>query len=255
MIPTLQLGQFGLRRQGATVPLDPDAVTIWPKINYWYEHSETSGTVLVDSHTGGLNGTYSGAITLNQSAIAAGLSPCASYTASTAVSLVPHNAALDLAATYSVMVWFRRNGAQAAFAKILWKPTDLFNGKGTYFLGYANATGKLLARFDSGGVNFDINGATTIANLTAYQVIFTKNTTGSQLFLNNVSDGTQASGGAPDTGVSALRQGESNGSDGLIGDYSATAGFNAPLTTSERAYLYNAGAGRNYATVKAQSGH
>lgn len=241
--------------RGASAALNPDAVSLWPKIVAWWEHDEAAGTTVVDKHTGGHNGTYSGAITLNQAAIASGLAPCASYTANTSQSQIPHAPALDLGTSYAVMVWFRRNGAQAANAKIIWRPTDVPNGRGTYYLQYTAASGKLLARFNSGSSYFDITGATTIADLTTYQAIFNKNTTGSDLYLNNSLDGSQASGGTPDTASNNVFQGQTSGSDGMIGFYSATAGFNAPLTSSERSYLYNSGNGRNYATVKADSGH
>lgn len=235
-------------------PADPTALSIYNKLVEWWEHDEVSGTTLVGHH-GGFDGTYSGSMSLNQTALASGLSPCVRYTANTADSLVPNNAALGPTADYAIMVWFRRDGAQAANAKILWKPTDAANGRGTYYLGYSNGTGKLLARFNSGSTYYDIAGATTIADATVYQAIFNKNTTGSQLFLNNASDGTQASGGAADfSGSFGVYQGEVNGSDAFVGYYSATALFNDPLDSTERAYLYNSGNGINYATLKAAAG-
>lgn len=235
---------------------DPDALSIYNKIIAWWEHDETSGTTLVDKHTGGYDGTYSGSITLNQAALASGLAVCSRYTANTAASLVPNDSALGPTADYALMVWFKRDGAQAANAKILWKPTDPATGQGTYYLQYTNASGKLLARFNSGGSYYDITGATTIADATTYQAIFNKNTTGSELFLNNASDGTQASGGAADfSGSYGVYQGEVNGSDGFVGYYSATALFDAPLTLAERTYLYAGGNGITYAALAAAAGH
>lgn len=233
--------------------VDPTALAIYNKIVAWWEHDETSGTTMVDKH-GGRNGTYSGSITLNQSALASGLAPCARFTANTSAGVVPQDAALNFGTTYAVMVWFKRDGVQAANAKIIVRPTDVPNGRATYYLQYTNASGKLLARFNSGSSYYDITGATTIADATTYQAIFNKNTTGSDLYVNNALDGSQASGGTPDTSSNSVYHGEMAGSDGFIGYYSATAGFSAPLDSTERTYLYNSGNGISYAALKAAAG-
>ena len=244
----------GAMGSGGGGDLDPNAVSVWPKIVAWYEHSETSGSTMVDSH-GSLNGFYTGGITLGAAPIATGLGACINVTASSAYTEVNYDSALDLPATHAFMCWFRRTtDSQPTFAKILWKPTDVFLGKGTYYLGYEPSGNTLRYRFNSGGDYYD---ATTspIANNTTYMAIGNKLETGSDLYLNGSLGGSQASGGTPDTQNTALRQGSSGSGDGMIGYLGPTALFNAPLTTDEIAYLYAGGAGVKYATLKAQSGH
>lgn len=248
---------FRVMRMGATggSSVDPDALSIYNKIVSWWEHATDASTALLDSHTGGRNLTATGSFSYGQAALAAGLPTCTKFNSTSSHMDALHASALNLGSSYSVMTWIKRDGAQAAFAKIIAKHTVSAEGKGTYYLFYQNSTGKLWGRFTSANVNYDITGATSLANLTPYQVIFNKNTTGSELFLNNVSDGTQASGGTPDVGGNNVVQGSIDSTDGFVGFCGGFAVFSSPLTTAERTYLYNGGTGVSYATLKTASGH
>ncbi len=239
---------------GGGGPTNPYAVSIWAKLVAWYEHSETSGTTMVDSHAG-FDGTYNIPFALNQPALAAGLSPCVDFQATQSNGIVPHASALDLAATYAVMSWIQRTtDAQPTFSKILWKPTSLVDGRGTYYLSYEPGGTNIRFRFNSGSNYYDATGGTIAIN-TPYCIIGNKLTTGSELYVNNALVGSQASGGAPDVASFNLIQGSSPSNDGMIGYYGPTALFNSSLTTDEIDYLYSGGNGVNYSTLKTESGN
>jgi hypothetical protein len=246
-------GMFGASA-GSVGPTNPYAVSIWAKLVAWYEHDETSGTTMVDSH-GGLDGTYTSPFVLNQAALAPGLSNCVEFTTSNGAGQVPADPLLNLGTTYAVMSWISRTtNSQPSFSKILWKPTDTLGGRGTYYLSYETSGTQIRFRFNSSSNYYDATGGSIAIN-TTYCIIGNKLTTGSELYVNNSMVGSQASGGAPDTSVSDLYQGSSGSSDGMIGYYGPTALFSAPLTTDEIDYLYSGGNGVNYATLKTESGH
>jgi hypothetical protein len=236
---------------------DATALAIYNKIVAWWDHSGTGGELL-DSHTGGYNETVAGTYTAGSAAVASGLGTSIATNIASRFNAA-HAAALDLNNDFSVMQWFKRasGASQPSFPKLIGKYTDVANGKATYLLFINESTKKMMFRFNSGGGYYDATGATTLADSTAYLAIGSKLTTGSELYLNNVLDGSQASGGAPDTASDELRNGASSSTnnDCLIGNFAPAALFSPALTSTERAYLWNGGNGVSYATLKAAAGH
>lgn len=238
--------------------VDPTALSIYNKIVAWWDHSG-SVAPLADSGSGGytqVSAGGAGTTTADSTAIASGLGTCIHANNSGMILNAAHATALNLNNDFSIMQWFQRDaGPQPTFPKLLGKYTDEANGKATYALFVNTSTNKVIFRFNSAGNYYDATGATSISSGVTYCAIGTKLTTGSEFYLNNALDATQASGGTPDTGTSALRNGAVVGNDSLVGYFSVAALFSPALTSTERAYLYNSGNGVSYAALAAAAGH
>lgn len=230
-------------------------IGVLSKVVAWYEHDEVAGSAALDSSPNALHGTYNGSYTLASKQIAAGFGNVVKLTANTSYIEIPHDALLNLGSAFEVMVWVQRDGAQANFPKLVCKPTNAPVGQGTYYVQHNNFSGGTMTwRSTIGATNRDAVSSTTMADLTTYAINGKRNSaSGSVIYINNTSEGTNTNVGTVVTGTNAVRQGQSDVSDGFIGWIGATILFKKELTAAERAYLYNAGAGRSYATVLADA--
>lgn len=247
--------QQTLLMMGGGTPL---AVSIYGKIVAWWELDETSGTTVNDAHTNALHGTSSG-MTVNASGLAANIGT--SYTAPSGNHYIniPHNAALSIDGPLSLMVWVKRNGAQAAFPKLLWKPgTTPLSGQANYLLYYNASTGAVGFTTTSGGVNRTLlSGAFTLSDATVYQIIATHTDAVRNIYFNgsNVGSNSTPLTGALNTTTNDLRKGyNGDANDPWVGSHDQSAVFNGELSATEVTYLYNGGAGISYAVLKAAAG-
>lgn len=242
----------------AMLGISPTARSIFHKIAVWYDMDETSGTALVDAHAEALNGTYNSA-TLNQTGIASGIGTSVELNAVGDYAEVANNALLRPMLNMACMAWVKRNGAQANFAKILWKPVTKASGTATFLLQQDNFNngGKAVFRVTNANSGGNVDAVTTaaLADLTTYCLIGNRVNDQTQIWNNGVMEGTNAIPYFAAVGTDTLRIGSSDGTDGLVGNYGQVAIFRDALTPSEIAYLYNGGDGVSYATLKAAAGY
>jgi hypothetical protein len=253
-------GRITAASSGSGGGASPVAFAIYSKIVGWWELDETSGTVVTDAHSNGLNGTYTGA-TLNQSPILTNLGKSVSFTANTNKISIPHNALLAQVENMACMVTVKRNGTQGNFPKLLWKTgVNDAGGQANYMIQQDNFSngGKAIFRVTSGTTNTDVMSAGSLADATAYQLIGMRKGTLMTIWKNGALDGTNTSGptGALAIGASGpLCVGAATGTgDAWIGGVDQFAVFSNYLTPPEVAYLWNGGAGVSYATLKAAAG-
>jgi hypothetical protein len=233
------------------------ALSIYNKIISWWELDETSGTVMEDAHLNELDGTYS-SVTLNQTALASNLSASVLMNANTDYSEVTDNALLRPMYNLCCMAWVKPSGVQPTFAKIIWKRAATpASGNANYILQQDNNTGggKIIFRVTNNTTNVDALSTTGLVSGNSYHLIGNKCNDQLQVWINGVREGTGVFAGpiAATTGGFNLRIG-STGTDGLIGNYDQVVVFNDYLTPDEIAYVYNAGNGISYATLKSAAG-
>jgi hypothetical protein len=231
---------------------DPTAISILAKVVAWWELDETSGTTMVDSHSNALNGTYSG-LTLNQTALAANLTKCVTNPSGNNYAEVADNALLKRTGDLSVMTWIKRNGAQAAFPKLVWKPgATKSSGHANYQIFYNNSTGKIIFRVNVSTTTYDSVSTTSVADATTYFIVGTREATSTKVWVNAIQEGSNTLPGSSSlaTSTDSLRFGYHGfANDPWVGSQDQTAFFNAALTSTEISYLYNSGAGISYAAL------
>lgn len=237
------------------------ARSIFNKIVAWWERDEASGTVMVDAHTNGLHGTYSG-ITVNQPGLAANLGKSVTFPSGNNYAEVPHDAQLCPQGSFACMVWVKRNGTQGNFPKLMWKPNNSkASGNASYLLTQDNFSngGKAAFRVTIGATNYDALTSSALADATTYMLVGNKVNAEIAIWRNGVKEGTNTNtglaNGVPHT-TDALRFGYHGSSgDPWVGSQDQAAVFNDYLTPAEIAYLYNDGAGRSHAALKAAAGY
>lgn len=237
------------------------ARSIFMKIIACWERNETSGTVMEDSHINGLDGTYSG-LTVNQTGLAANLDKAVAWPAGNNYAEVPDNPLLSPLHSMCCVVWVKRNGVQGNFPKLMWKPGATHaSGHASYLLQQDNFSngGKVIFRITSasGGINYDCMSSTALADATPYMLVGNRIYNEMQIWVNGTLEQTDRTNGsnAASQSTEALRFGyHGAAADNWIGSQDQAWLFNSYLTPAEIAYLYNAGAGRSYATVKSDAG-
>lgn len=250
-------------RYGVKLNTVSEAVSIWPKIIGWWERDETSGTTMLDSHTNALHGTYNLILPskIDEAPLATNIGRAVKYDSTTgSYTEVADNAHLKPTGNLSVMLWAKRNGAQAdTFPKLVWKPSlNNAGGQANYMLSYVSSTNKLSWRVTVGGVNQTIEQSGSMADMTSYFIVGNRAGSALDLYLNASLDNSAViASGAADTSTQALRHGYYGFSalDKWNGWQDQTAIFNEVLTQAEIDYIYNGGAGVSYATMKADSGN
>lgn len=230
---------------------DPDAVSIWSKLVSWYQENEStlsSGSTLTDAISGyNLSVTKSGA-----SSVSGNSGPAISWSGG---SYAPAST-----------VYTAQMPTTGDFAYLIWVNTTASNASNDVIFG---------ATYAGSGVAIAMNNATT-------PTFYVSSTNTAVDATNVINDGSwhlligQRHGGYIELSVDngAVNQtayastnsitysqskvalsARSPGGDAWVGTSQHAMIFNAALTTSEINYLWNGGAGRSYAGLKADSGH
>lgn len=165
-------------------------------VAYW-KMQETTGTAALDATVNALNGTYTGTLSLAQSAIAAGLGDSVDFpSGGTSYITVPDNALFHFSAgDYTAEFWMLPASAPAVFQEPLTRGLGLrfvWSGPGTPMQIYINGTGIM-------------TGATSLAVSTAYHIILVASAGTLTLYVNGAVDGTYSGTVNPsDTGNPVL---------------------------------------------------
>jgi hypothetical protein len=127
---------------------------------------------------------------------------------------------------------------------------DLGNsgGEATLFL-WDSQTNRLVSRTSYDNVDRDIVSSTLFSINTTYLVLYNFAAGDMELFLNNISVGTNTNGTTIDTTTENFRIGARSSSTGsffLDGTVYQALLFDRPLDATERAAIYNSGAGTTY---------
>lgn len=256
MIP---IGFLAAATPRATGP-DPaeTALSIYNKVAAWWERDEESGTVMIDAHTNALHGTYSG-LTVGQDGLAANLGKAVAFPGGTAYAEVPDHSLIRPTGAVSCMVWASRaSTGGGSFPKLMWKPAGSVSlGQATYLI-YLDS-GRITFRVTvSGGSSYNVGQSTAMPNNQPTFIVGARNANMQRLYVNAVQVASASSipTGALLTSTDPLRFGYNGntGFDPFAGAQDQAAVFNGELTASEVAYLYNGGAGRSYAQLKADAG-
>jgi len=252
--------------------LNAHAISLWPKLLAWWELDETSGTTMVDAHTGGYNGSYGSAVTINQSPLGTNLSKSIKLDGTTGASntaSVAHNSGLDVRHNVACFIWIKPDNTSpiGAYPWLLSKDAQ-GSGLDNYCLVYDRvATGKVVFRVTSGAAAYDIASTSVITNGQTYFAFGQRSNydgvhaSTTQIWLNGVLENTNNTGPVGQLDIStfgglSLGANWSVGTDtNFKGNLDQAAVFTDALTSDEIAYLYNSGNGVSYATMKAQSGH
>lgn len=233
------------------------ASSILKKLVSWWARDEASGTVMLDSHTYGQHGTYSG-VTLGAAALATNLGAAVTFPSSgTPYAEVPDSNVIKPTGDLACMVWGKRVGAQAAsFPKLAWKPgSNKIGGYANYLLQIDNPTagGKVMGRVTSGTTQYDALSSASLADGVVKCYVVQREQTVVALYENSAlqnSVSTLGASAALSVSTNPLRFGYHGATnDKFIGVQSAAALFWDSLTDAELIYLYNEGDGRSYAQV------
>lgn len=233
------------------------ASSIYGKIVAWWERDEESGAVMIDAHTNALHGTYSG-LTVGQDGLAANLDKAVAFPGGATYAEVPDHSLLKPTGAVSCMVWVSRaSTGGGSFPKLMWKPAgNVSLGQATYQI-YLDS-GRIAFRVTVGGSSYNAIQSTAMPNNQPTFIVGARNANMQRLYVNavQVASASNIPTGALLTSTDPLRFGYNGliGFDPFAGVQDQAAVFNAELTASEVAYLYNGGAGRSYAQLKADAG-
>lgn len=222
-------------------PWDALVASLGPVI--WFKLDE-SGSTAVDSSGNGLNGIYTISTVQQQPAIYANMGLCAEFVTNAAVS-VASTAMLRVPGDVTIVAAIKRNGTmEGTFAKIMWKPTDAFNGKMNYGFFYNKSTNKITFRVNSAGNYFDALSATTFADATPY-LLFGRRSAANLVIWDNGAPTGSGSIGASDVldntaGTFYVGNGDDGGRDQFTGFIDEVIMFDYALSDVELGNLWAA---------------
>jgi hypothetical protein len=125
-----------------------------------------------------------------------------------------------------------------------------------YFLGLPNGNPPTFYVSTTGGDAVSIGSAATVTTATWYFIVVWHDSVGNTINIqvdNGTADGVSHSGGVYDS-TAAFRLGTNGGSSWFLdGDLDQVGFWKRVLTSDERTYLYNSGAGRSYADLTSGS--
>ena len=232
------------------------AISIYNKIVSWWERDEAAGsTIMFDRHINALHGTYTG-LTPGAAGMTANLGKSVTFPAGNNYADVPNNALLNITGDVSISLWAKRNGVQGNFPKLMWKPTDTVNGKGTYQLFQDNFSngGRVAFRVNIAGAYYNVSDPTPLADATVTHFIGSRTGTSLDIWKNGVQVATAGSipSGALDTAANSMRWGYVVGAGDIwIGGQDQAIVFSPSLTNSEKLYINNTNLGISYAALRA----
>lgn len=207
----------------------------------WYKLHETSGTVATDYSSNSLNGTYNGTVTYAQSTGFTNVGTGFETASSTGGYITTtHNSVMDITGDLTIIAVINRGSASINFPKIVWMPTNVTSGTGTYLLSqnYSTQSGKFFFRETVSGSNTDVI-STTIPTAGVGYVIFARRSSGvMSIWVNGTSEATASITGAADTGTLPLYIGSSNNSDSFGGIISNVAIYNYALSDTQLGNIY-----------------
>jgi hypothetical protein len=138
----------------------------------FFNLNETGGTTVADSSGNGLTGTIStGPVQFNQPRLFPGIGPTLNLAIpghAVASIQVGDNALLDVTGDFTILIALNMLAAVGWYQKLFWKITDLFNGKGTFYLGIDLGGGTIRGRVNVGGAYYDVTSPSQISAGTSY---------------------------------------------------------------------------------------
>src|SRR5690606_24279590 len=137
------------------------ASSIYSKIAAWWERDEVSGSVMVDAHINGLDGSYSG-LTVDQAGLAANLGRAVAFPGGATYAEVPDHSLLKPTGAVSCMVWASRaSTGGGSFPKLMWKPAgNVSLGQATYLIQLDS--GRITFRVTISGNSYNVSQSTAM---------------------------------------------------------------------------------------------
>jgi hypothetical protein len=250
---------------GATATTNPDAVSLWPKLVTWWQLDD-AGTPLVDSHAHAINCDAAGTITYGATTVRSGGTKSVLFNGnSSSFASVSLDAYILGAVDHALFCWYSPTSITSSNERAILTSyntgTGASSGKNEQLGMFITTAGKpeSLWRYGSSSTTQLTPSTRALTGGSNYFLGYNKITTSKtvQWWINNVSETGIAYANEP-TGTStppcigALLGQTTYQAAGRLQNLTA---FNATLTSTEIAWLYNSGAGRSYADLKTASGH
>lgn len=251
MIP----GIMAQRRHVSGGTGDPVALSMYNKIVGWWERDELSGTTMVDAHTNGLNGTYSGGV-LGSTPIPSLGSAVNRTGAPAAYDEVLNNPLLDLPGNLTVSSWiFTGPAGQPSPNHNIFSKTDDVSATNFRLFRDINL-GRPRFAVTIGGVAYTAAASMFTSTNQKVHLLGMRNGAEVAIYRDGSMAGSVAipGGAVLDTTTSPLRAGNSGGMSGMQAHYDQSIVFNDALTADEIDMLYNSGNGITYLALKALAG-
>lgn len=209
----------------------------------WLRLHEPSGT-FVDATGNGHDGTANNSPSRAQAAIYTNMGLSAGFASTNQSVSVANNAALQMTGDFTIAIAIKRNGAQATFPKLFWKPTDYGNGRHNYGFEYVSSTNKILARVNSSSNYYDATSTTTFSDATSYWVVQRRLGTEMSIWVNGTKEATATlpGGALLDTSTDSIWIGgqTNNANDQWTGTLDEPMLFNYGLADADIATLWAA---------------
>lgn len=204
----------------------------------YFKFNETSGTNIVDSSSNAFNGTLNGGVTLNQTAIAAGLDTCFLFNGSTGYISLPTG--VNVAEPISVEMWIQ---GVTVSANAMFYSSNTTSG---FEFGWHQSSSNHIFIAGHGG-NFDSTN-TLVTGTTFYLALTIDTSNNFTIYAGKVgtdsspqSVGSGNPGGAPTYSGNARIGCASDNSTFFDGYISSVAIYNAVLSSGQRNTHYTNG--------------
>lgn len=242
---------------GGGGPSNPTAASIWAKIGAWYPMQDTSlttGAKIADAFSGSYPLTIPSA-TPGLSSVP-GLVNNAIQSAGTGYAVASTNPVPGNLTAICILCWFKTTAT--ATSRYFW---GTWNGAGIQLTSGSSSATAIRALLSAGGTQI-ITSSSGIWNDGAWHLAILQWQSGSkiELYLDDMTTPNAASSSAiTDTlltlGGNLSAFGQYGGSSYWAGVLEQGAMLKSPLTATERAYVYNDGAGVSFAQLRSDAGH